>query len=74
LFHNIGFQFKLSSLNTGGSFAGLYSYKPEQAASFLLGQKHDDKPLDNSPKAGKGNKRHMSMGLEGRLKQPSITE
>jgi len=49
----MGFQFSLSLLNAAVSFEGLYSYKPEQAVSFLLGQKHDDKPLDNSPKAGK---------------------
>lgn len=49
----MGFQFNVSLLITAGSYAGIYRYKPEQAVSFLLGQKHDDKPLDNSPKAGK---------------------
>ena len=52
-FTPIGFQFSVSLLITAGSFAAIYRYKPEQAVSFLLGQKHDDKPLDNSPRAEK---------------------
>ena len=57
----MGFQFNVSLLSTAGSFAGIYNYKPEQAVSFLLGQKHDDKPPDNSPKAGKKqSKKHVN--------------
>lgn len=56
----MGFQFNVSLLITAGSFAGIYRYKPEQAVSFLLGQKHDDKPLDNSPKAEKRNKKQIN--------------
>lgn len=70
----MGFQFNVSLLITAGSFAGIYRYKPEQAVSFLLGQKHDDKPLDNSPKAGKRNRRNKSMELERCPKYSSIPE
>lgn len=70
----MGFQFKLSLLITAGSFASIYSDKPEQAVSFLSGQRHDDRPLDNSPKAGKRNGRNKSMELQGCPKEPRITD